>query len=45
MDTVHMSDERFGERFPQYKRWLQFRTSEMVRAFRMARVVFGLDIH
>ena len=30
MDAVHFSDKSFGERFPEYKRWLQFRTSEMV---------------
>ena len=32
MDAVHLSEQRFEEAFPQYKRWLQFRTSEMVRS-------------
>jgi hypothetical protein len=30
MDAVQFSTEKFEERFPEYRKWLQFRTSEMV---------------
>ena len=30
MEAVQFSGEKFEESFPEYRKWLQFRTSEMV---------------